>query len=416
MAASAAGGEPQKKHLRSIIRGFATEKSHGERRVLDLKLWLDDVRAASDAAASELEAARRAREDAEQELSGSQVKAAIAAASIQALEALISHIQEEISKVGSDLDALKFQQMVSVELRGEKCCELPSEGQHVRDRCEIMESECVLEDLIDKVNNVDAEVHVLEEEYQNDLLNHDKVCIDLAPIQGMRTTLEFVAPLDLAEANCSELMATTGENHASSSSVKTPSRDNAQLSTTRDVAGKHCHSKGFSFLPSIGECESSDESTISDDEIISELSSLCSPGSDISVSSLVSSIISGQDLHISDQFLSALPPLPHFEIPLRKCQLCIDNDANESDSDGTTSNSSDGSCIELDTLQNEYAVGGPSWEAMIAPISGLALEEEEEELMLQGQILLGNDRKANRLITLFDEAERSMGQVTEMLG
>ncbi|KAF0903172.1 hypothetical protein E2562_025754 [Oryza meyeriana var. granulata] len=390
MAASAAGGEPQKKHLRSIIRGFATEKSHGERRVLDLKLWLDDVRAASDAAASELEAARRAREDAEQELSGSQVKAAIAAASIQALEALISHIQEEISKVGSDLDALKFQQMVSVELRGEKCCELPSEGQHVRDRCEIMESECVLEDLIDKVNNVDAEVHVLEEEYQNDLLNHDKVCIDLAPIQG--------------------------ENHASSSSVKTPSRDNAQLSTTRDVAGKHCHSKGFSFLPSIGECESSDESTISDDEIISELSSLCSPGSDISVSSLVSSIISGQDLHISDQFLSALPPLPHFEIPLRKCQLCIDNDANESDSDGTTSNSSDGSCIELDTLQNEYAVGGPSWEAMIAPISGLALEEEEEELMLQGQILLGNDRKANRLITLFDEAERSMGQVTEMLG
>lgn len=52
----------------------------------DLKRRLDDLRAASDAAAAELEAAKRAREGAEQELRGGQVQVAIAAASIQALE------------------------------------------------------------------------------------------------------------------------------------------------------------------------------------------------------------------------------------------------------------------------------------------------------------------------------------------
>ncbi|KAG8094286.1 hypothetical protein GUJ93_ZPchr0012g18914 [Zizania palustris] len=212
---AAAGGEPQKKLL-SIIRDFAAEKSHGERRVSDLKRRLDDVRAASDAAAAELEDAKRAREEAEQELRGSQVQAAIVDASIQALEATISNLQEEISKVGSDLDALKskgdierdefisqmhelntkirqFQHKVSVELKEEKFSELPSaEGQHVRDNNETLESEGILKDLIDKVNNVDTEVHVLEEEYQKDLLDHDKLRQELADIQAKRALMEAV--------------------------------------------------------------------------------------------------------------------------------------------------------------------------------------------------------------------------------
>lgn len=48
-------------------------------------------------------------------------------------------------------------------------------GQHVRDMSEIEESEGILKDLIDKVNNADAELHVLEEEYKKDLLHHDEV-------------------------------------------------------------------------------------------------------------------------------------------------------------------------------------------------------------------------------------------------
>jgi hypothetical protein len=54
--------------------------------VSDLRCRLADARAAADAAAEELGASKRAREEAEQELRGSQVQAAIAAASVQALQ------------------------------------------------------------------------------------------------------------------------------------------------------------------------------------------------------------------------------------------------------------------------------------------------------------------------------------------
>ncbi|TVU01666.1 hypothetical protein EJB05_52869 [Eragrostis curvula] len=85
MAASAAGGESQKQLL-SIIRDFASEKSQRRAGFRFLRRRLADSRAAADAALEELDAAKRAREEAEQELRGSQVQAAIAAASIQALE------------------------------------------------------------------------------------------------------------------------------------------------------------------------------------------------------------------------------------------------------------------------------------------------------------------------------------------
>ncbi|XP_010227796.1 uncharacterized protein LOC100824651 isoform X3 [Brachypodium distachyon] len=200
-SASAAGGEPQKQLL-SIIRDFAAEKSHGERTVSGLKRRLDDVLAAADAATSELEAAKRAREAAETELQGSQVQASIAAASIQALEATISHLQEEISKVGSELDALKskgdseryeffsqmqelngrireFQQIAHVELAEKKGFELSS-------------ADGILKDLVDKVSKIDAEVHALDAEYQKDLLDHEKLCQELAAIQAKRTLMEAV--------------------------------------------------------------------------------------------------------------------------------------------------------------------------------------------------------------------------------
>uniref|UniRef100_A0A0D3FKX3 Uncharacterized protein n=1 Tax=Oryza barthii TaxID=65489 RepID=A0A0D3FKX3_9ORYZ len=42
-------------------------------------------------------------------------------------------------------------------------------------RSNIMEAEGILKDLIDdKVNNVDAELHFLQEEHEKDLLEHDR--------------------------------------------------------------------------------------------------------------------------------------------------------------------------------------------------------------------------------------------------
>ncbi|KAL6861729.1 hypothetical protein ACP4OV_017429 [Aristida adscensionis] len=253
-SASAAAGETQKQLL-SIIRDFASEKSHGERRVCDLKRRLGDLRAAADAAAAELDAAKRAREAAEQELRGAQVQAAIATASIQALEATISRLQEEIAKGTSVLDALKskedserdefISQMYEMNAKirtippdgffrisrrqslwaaidsivknkvvdgwsAKNCsCILlkevvhnktmadnsslhPLDGQHVGDNDKGMEPEIILKDLVDKVNNIGAEVLVLEEEYNNDLLEHDKVREELADVQARRALMEAV--------------------------------------------------------------------------------------------------------------------------------------------------------------------------------------------------------------------------------
>ncbi|RCV21063.1 hypothetical protein SETIT_4G107500v2 [Setaria italica] len=213
--ASAAGSETPKQLL-SIIRDFASEKSHGERRVSDLRRRLADVRAAADAAAAELDAAKRAREAAELELRGSQVQAAIAASTIQELEATISRLQEEISKVGSELDELKskgdserdefiskmhemnaeirqFQQMFSLELAEYNHCGLQSaEGQHVGDKSETIESDGILKDLADKASNIDAEMQLLEGEYKKDLLDHDKVHQELADVQAKRALMEAV--------------------------------------------------------------------------------------------------------------------------------------------------------------------------------------------------------------------------------
>uniref|UniRef100_A0A0E0NXR1 Uncharacterized protein n=1 Tax=Oryza rufipogon TaxID=4529 RepID=A0A0E0NXR1_ORYRU len=50
-----------------------------------------------------------------------------------------------------------------------------SAGQDGIGRSNIMEAEGILKDLIDdKVNNVDAELHVLQEEHEKDLLEHDR--------------------------------------------------------------------------------------------------------------------------------------------------------------------------------------------------------------------------------------------------
>ncbi|RWV87426.1 hypothetical protein GW17_00050576 [Ensete ventricosum] len=87
-----ASGESQK-HLLSLIRNFASEKSQEELRVSDLKKRLLELENDLNVANADLDGAKRSREMAEQELRGSQAR--------------ISLLQEEILKLRSDLDALK---------------------------------------------------------------------------------------------------------------------------------------------------------------------------------------------------------------------------------------------------------------------------------------------------------------------
>jgi hypothetical protein len=52
---------------------------------------------------------------------------------------------------------------------------------NVGDNNETAESEDMLTDLADKLSNIDAEMHALEEEYQKDLLDYKQVLSILPP-------------------------------------------------------------------------------------------------------------------------------------------------------------------------------------------------------------------------------------------
>ncbi|RZC73929.1 hypothetical protein C5167_049409 [Papaver somniferum] len=90
-----AGGVDHQKHLLSLIRDFATEKSQGDKEN------------------TQLEEAKRCKETAEQELKGYEFELALTEASVQALETRISATQDEISKIGSVVDAIKDQEGLS---------------------------------------------------------------------------------------------------------------------------------------------------------------------------------------------------------------------------------------------------------------------------------------------------------------
>ena len=54
-------------------------------------------------------------------------------------------------------------------------------GHNVSDENESANSEGMLTDLADKVSNMEAEMHALEEEYQKDLLEHKQVFLPSNP-------------------------------------------------------------------------------------------------------------------------------------------------------------------------------------------------------------------------------------------
>uniref|UniRef100_A0A2N9ELD9 Uncharacterized protein n=1 Tax=Fagus sylvatica TaxID=28930 RepID=A0A2N9ELD9_FAGSY len=91
-------------------RSGAVEREGAEkekRRVVDLKKRFEELRSEVDKANAEHEDAKRAKETAEQELKGYEVESALNESSIQTQEARISLIQDEISTVGSNVEALK---------------------------------------------------------------------------------------------------------------------------------------------------------------------------------------------------------------------------------------------------------------------------------------------------------------------
>ncbi|KAK4393049.1 hypothetical protein Sango_1775700 [Sesamum angolense] len=106
-------GSDSQKQLLTLIRDFTAEKSQGERRIAKLKKRIEELRSEVDASNRELEEAKRDKEMAEQELNGRQVELSMCEASNQALEARIALTNNEISKVASELAALKSEESSS---------------------------------------------------------------------------------------------------------------------------------------------------------------------------------------------------------------------------------------------------------------------------------------------------------------
>ncbi|KAK0585730.1 hypothetical protein LWI29_033213 [Acer saccharum] len=103
-------GNDTNKQFMNLIRDFASEKSHGERRVVGLKQRIKELESELEAVNAELEEAKRFKETTEQELKGFEVELALIDNGIQALESRISLIQEEISAIGFEVEALKNEQ------------------------------------------------------------------------------------------------------------------------------------------------------------------------------------------------------------------------------------------------------------------------------------------------------------------
>ncbi|KAL6518887.1 hypothetical protein OROHE_017640 [Orobanche hederae] len=101
-------GSDSHKQMFTLIRDFSTEKSQGERRIVNQKKRIEELRSELDASSAELEKAKRDKETAEQQLKGYEVELSMNEASIQALEARIALTNNEISTLGAELAALKI--------------------------------------------------------------------------------------------------------------------------------------------------------------------------------------------------------------------------------------------------------------------------------------------------------------------
>ncbi|KAK9067256.1 hypothetical protein SSX86_014582 [Deinandra increscens subsp. villosa] len=104
------------KELLTLIRDVSTEKSQGERRVVNLKRQIEELQSELDSMNVELEDAKRLKECTEQDLKGFEVELAMNESSIQTLEGRISLLQGEVSTIGSELEALKISYRNEVDL------------------------------------------------------------------------------------------------------------------------------------------------------------------------------------------------------------------------------------------------------------------------------------------------------------
>ncbi|CAA3003693.1 Hypothetical predicted protein [Olea europaea subsp. europaea] len=198
-------GNDQQKQLLTLIRDFASEKSQGERRIVNQKKRIEELRSELEAANAELEGEKRHKESTEQELKGYEVELSMNEASIQTIKARIALTQDEISKVGSQLEALKvdgfigkmlelngqirkFQESIASSFNAEKFCEATSNDGFLNAPAQDAQEARI--DLENKLSQIISQTNVEEQEYHSEQVVYEQIQQDLINLEKKALLLE----------------------------------------------------------------------------------------------------------------------------------------------------------------------------------------------------------------------------------
>ncbi|KAI3474837.1 hypothetical protein Pfo_030148 [Paulownia fortunei] len=200
-------GSDSQKQLLTLIRDFTTEKSQGERRIVNQKKRIEELRSELDSSNTELEEAKRDKETTEQQLKGYEVELSMNEASIKALEARIALTNNEISKLGSELAALKvdgfiermlelnaqirkFQELLASTFNAENCSEATLNGVSLTaHKQDAQQARVVLEN---KLAQIILHTNQEEQQYKIEQVIHDQVEQELINLEKQALLLESV--------------------------------------------------------------------------------------------------------------------------------------------------------------------------------------------------------------------------------
>ncbi|KAL8043975.1 hypothetical protein ABFX02_08G017600 [Erythranthe guttata] len=206
-------GSDSQKQLLTLIRDFSTEKSQGERRIVNQKKRIEDLTSELDASNKELEEAKRDKETIEQDLKGYEVELSMTDASIQALEARVALTNNEISKLGSEMAALKSEEKFTRDGFIAKMLELNSQIRKIQefvpstvnaDNCSeatsnfgslIVNDQDVQQDKVgleNKIAQIVMHTNQEEEQYKAEQVIHDQVQQELSNLEKKAQLLESV--------------------------------------------------------------------------------------------------------------------------------------------------------------------------------------------------------------------------------
>ncbi|KAG8384763.1 hypothetical protein BUALT_Bualt04G0152400 [Buddleja alternifolia] len=217
-------GSDSHKPLLTLIRDFSSEKTQGERRIVNQRKRIQELTSELEASNAELEGAKRDKETTEQDLKGYEVQLSMNDASIEAVEARIALTNNEISKLGSELAALKseenssrdgfiekmlelnqqirkFQELLATTFNAENYCKATLDsGSLTAHEEDTLKSRVVSEN---KLAQITTQADQSEQQYKAEQVIHDQIQHELIDLEKKASLLESVMKqsMELQELN-----------------------------------------------------------------------------------------------------------------------------------------------------------------------------------------------------------------------